>query len=416
MSAVEINTNVEYGQKTEVDLSLVPEHLRPREYGKKETAPIPISKIIRVSQQRGVSNPAFGSIKASLDNGDMINQPDVGVVSRESLEAYFDFINRLWGANHSVDDYEPDSFGNYYLAEAGHTRIDAAEALETKRLKDAIEEGYDVTDWPEATVWVKLHRDQEPEDILRLQLDENLHEKPSQERTAIAMVETYFYGLEQGKWSTKDEFVEANKKFSRNALDAALAFCELDEVIRSFVFTGAVSYGPVVELGKGVALHREYLAKRFFGAECFDELESNYQMEVEEQVQQWNASEIAFIQNKKLNVTAAKARHLSFREEWKGFEMGSDVQDKLFVDPTREWRDQRANTRKELRERVSEIAKLPSSSALRALQLHVEIMQPDTQEGFQMLQQLESGIAGFRRKFEEVVEGAGSVALFAAIS
>lgn len=411
VSAIEINTSFENVQKTEVDLSLVPEHLRPREYGKREVAPIPVSRIIRVSQQRGTSNPAFEAIKQSIESGDMINQPDIGIVNRESLEQYFNFINRLWGSNHHIDDFEPDSEGNYYLAEAGHTRVDAVESLELEKLKRAIAEGYDISSWPEPTIWVKLHRDQTPEDILRLQLDENLHEKPSQERTAIAMVETYFYGLEQGKWSSKEEFVAVNNKFSRHALEAALAFCELDEIIRSYVFTGAVSYGPVVEIGKGVSLHRNYLANRYFGVESFKELDLDTQAEVEEQIMLWNASEVALIQNKKMNITAAKKRHQSFRNEWKKENTGTEDQGSFLIDPLQEWRAYRARTRRELRSHINELVGARSEGALRALQLHVNILQPNTEEGSEIFNMLESGLRSFNEKFQRTIKESGGVAV-----
>lgn len=403
-------------QKTPIDMSAVPEHLRPREYGKKELMPLPVSALIRVSQQRGNSNPAFASIKESIANGDLINSPDVALLTPEAFSEYLTFINKLWKNDHHIAQYQPDDNGYYYLVIAGHTRVDAVDEIEKDREKAAINAGFDPYDWPVATIDCKVHVGLSPEEILALQMDENLHEKPSQERTAIAMVETYFYGLEQGKWSSKKEFIEKNDgKFSQDALNAALVFCDLDEITRGFVFTGTVAYGPVVELGKTVEPHRNYLAREFFGVQIYDELSPELREEIDQEIITWNAVEIACMQKKRMNITACKARYKSLIDNWLKASSQEEAQQSMFMsDPTREWRDRRAKTRSELRSRVKEVAALPASGAFKALQLHVEVMGPDSEEGAEMLELLESGMNKFERKLAEVVHGSGNAALFGA--
>lgn len=406
-------TTVIDGEKKVVNLDDIPEHLRPREYGKKEYLPVSLNSTIRVSQQRGAYNPAFPSIKDSIKNGDIINPPDIAFLQRDALDAYLQFINKVWGDSHSIDQYQPDEDGYYHLVIAGHTRVEAMVELEDEKLQQAVEEGFDISVFPAATIQSKIYRDLQPEDILALQMDENLHEKPSQERSALAMVETYLYGLEVGKWRTKKQFIEANeRKFSQESLNKALVFAELDQTTRDFVFTGAVQYGPVVELAKTVEAHRRYIRLKFFDGRDLSDLSLDEVQEIEAEIQQWNAAEIAFLQKQRLNVTACKKRFEKFRRDWESYTPGQGSQEALFmVDPTREWRDMRRHTRDTLRQRVKEIATLPLSGAFQALQLHVQVMGPDSDEGQEMLDILESGVKQFEGKFAAVVSAAGAVAV-----
>lgn len=391
----------------------LPEHLEPREYGKKEYAAVELRSLVMVSQQRGANNPAYGNIKDSIKSGDLINSPDVALLTHESLAAYLTFINKIWGASHNIASYKPDADGYYHLVIAGHTRVEAMIELEDEKAKELAELGFDPAQLRQPTVWGKIYRDLEPEDILSLQMDENLHEKPSQERSAIAMVETFLYGLDIGKWRSKKEFVEANKgKFSQDALNKALVFCELDQTTRDFVFTGVVSYGPVVELAKTVGPHRKYILAKYFEGRTYDQLTDEEREEVEKEISQWNASEIAFMQErgkKKLNVTAAKKRYESFVKSWNSYDHEAESQGKLFVDPTREWRDLRRHTRDTLRQRVMEIAALPVSGAVQALQLHTRVMELGADEGEEMLEVVGSGVRQFEDKMRRVVAGAGAL-------
>lgn len=236
----------------------------------------------------------------------------------------------------------------------------------------------------------------------------------------MAMVETYLYGLETGKWAKESEFVKANKgKFSRAAFESARVFCGLDEAIRAFVFSGAIKYGPVVELGKTVRPHREYLAQKFFSKSDQEELTPEEKIKIEEEVIQWNACQIALIQRQNLNITAARQLFAGFCKNWEEAledlrrndqEKGQATFD--MADPDQEWLAQRKETRKKLRESVTALAQLPASSAFRALQLHVEIMNPDSDEASQMLEVIGSGVRKVDTKLQQVIAGnVGSLAL-----
>lgn len=403
----------------------IPEYLRPREYGKKEYRSVDLRSLIRVSQQRGVNNPAYFDIKESIANDDIINPPDIAYLRRESLESYLNFINKVWGDEHDIDQFEPDEDGYYHLVIAGHTRVEAMIEIEDERLVAAIEQGYDISEFPSPTIHSKIYRDLEPEEILALQMGENLHEKPSQERTALAMVETFYYGLETGKWSTKTEFLEANKgKFSRDSLNKALLFADLSEEIRGFVFAGVVAYGPIVELARTVSSHRSYILKKFFGEKDYADLSDEERAQVEETIMTWNASQAAYLQSKKLNVTAAKKRYSSYRKNWDDFDPKSESEGRLFSDPSREWRDYKRHVRDKLLSRVGEVAALPVSRAIDALQLYMKILQPKDpdelgydceleidEDGLDLLGQLESGVRGFEDKVRRMVRGVGEEAV-----
>lgn len=394
-----------------LNISEMPEYLRPREYGKKHMQDLPIQSLIRVSQQRGSSNPAFESIKESIENNDIINPPDVAVLSHESFEDYLNFINKLWKKSHHISDYIPNEDGRYNLVIAGHTRVDAIDDIENQRIKRAIDAGYDISNWSESTVNCKIYENISPAEILALQMDENLHEKPSQERTAIAMVETYYYGLENGNWSNTSEFAEINRnKFSKKALEAALIFSNLSEEIREYVFVGAVPYGPIVELGRTVEPHRRYLANKYFDSD-YELLSEEDQFEIEDEILLWNASKVAFIQSKKLNISNAKKHFGSLIENWDAHNPAEDKALSLFVDPDKEWIDHRRRTRAELKKRIQEVSELTTSSAFRSLQLHIEVMKPNSDEAGVMLETLEQGMGMFQDKFSKVVAGAGVVAV-----
>jgi hypothetical protein len=413
------------GERKLVDPSDIPEHLLPREYGEKEYLSVPLGTLIRVSQQRGIYNPAFESIKESIDGDDVINPPDVAYLKRDSLDAYLKFINKVWGDEHDIDQFKPDEDGYYHLVIAGHTRVEAMIELEDERLLLATEEGFDISNFPVPKIHSKIYRDLEPEEILALQMGENLHEKPSQERTALAMVETFYYGLETGKWSTKTEFLEANKgKFSRESLNKALLFADLSEEIRGFVFAGVIAYGPVVELARTVSSHRSYILKKYFGERDYYDLSEDERAQVEDTIKTWNASQAAYLQSKKLNVTAAKKRYSSFRHNWDDFDPSLESEGKLFSDPSREWRDYKRHVRDKLLTRVSEVAVLPVSGAVDALELYLQILKPKNPEdfgydseleidadGLGLLEQLESGVRGFEDKLRRMVRGVGEEAV-----
>lgn len=410
----EETTSVGGGSETNITRVEIPEHLLPREYGKKEIQTLPLFSLIMLSQQRGANNPAYGEIKASINRGDIINIPDVALVKYPAFVNYIEFVNRIWGSSHNVSDYDADRDGYYHLVIAGHTRTEAMIELETEKAKKRVELGFGDIEVGGPTIDAKIYRDLEPQDILALQMDENLHEKPSPERSAIAIVETYLYGLEIGQWQTRQEFITACKnKFSRTSLNQAIAFCKLDQRTREFVFAGTVPYGSAVEVGKCIDPYKAYLSRKFYGDKPFEELSLDEQQQINHDALIWSAGEIAAIQNHSISARKCRDRYKSFRDGWLPRADDDNGQDALFADIDQDYRDHRTAVRKEFRANVRALTSLPISKAGKALQLHMEILEPDTQEGAEIIDILDSGMKDFEQKVRRLVSSAGETALFA---
>lgn len=101
----------------------------------------------------------------------------------------------------------------------------------------------------------------------------------------------------------------------------------------------------------------------------------------------------------------------SLIENWDAHNPAEDKALRLFVDPDKEWIDHRRRTRAELKKRIQEVSELTTSSAFRSLQLHIEVMKPNSNEAGVMLETLEQGMGMFQDKFSKVVAGAGVVAV-----
>ena len=263
-------------------------------FGRYETVELPVQGYVRLPQVRSAMNPELPNLKDSIRTRGLINPIDVARMSPGQLDTYISFVNRTWKTSVELDDYalqqQPD--GWYYVVVAGHTRTEAVAQLEAEA-----ETGYDYI------LTAKVHEITAPEEIIALQLDENLHSKPAQEQRAIAVVETYQYGLDQGMWASKEEFLrQAQGKFSRQVLNDALGFAQLPPEARDFVFSGKLSYNAAVAIGRASETVLDYVATRAgYDAvpqgtdDAFDEA---YRTEV--------ALLIADVLNRSLNGTAAK--------------------------------------------------------------------------------------------------------------
>lgn len=220
-------------------------------FGMYETIAVPVNDLVRLPQVRSGSNPDLPDLKESIKTNGLLNPIDIAVMDEATLQEYIDFINELWGKNVQLDDYsdlrQPD--GTYYLVIAGHTR---AEAISQLQIEDQTDCQYDVM--------CKIHSANDPYTIISLQLDENIHSKPSPERRAIAIVEAWQYGLRKGSWKNKAEFLRlAGKKFNAKNVSDAIAFSQLPQEVRDFVFEGNASYASSVELGKSVETVKDYV-------------------------------------------------------------------------------------------------------------------------------------------------------------
>ena len=263
-------------------------------FGEHETIELPVASFVRLPQVRSGMNPELPNIKDSIHTRGLLNQIDAARMTADQLNTYITFVNKTWGTSVTLEDFlmqeQPD--GYYYVVVAGHTRTEAV-----YQLQEEDEAGY------EYAMIAKVHDVIDPQDVIGLQLDENLHSKPAEEQRAIAVVEAYQYGLEYGLWTTKSEFIERSKgKFSKKILNDALGFAQLPPEARDFVFSGRFSYNAAVALGRATDLILEYHVAKM----GYDEVLFEITPEFSEAYSKYVGYLIAQITNRNLNGTAAK--------------------------------------------------------------------------------------------------------------
>ena len=87
-----------------------PELREERVFGDHPTRKVSVEKLITLSQVREVKNSVGPELKDSIDRGDMINQVNIALMSREQLQTYITFVNRVWriffgqGLTHTLED------------------------------------------------------------------------------------------------------------------------------------------------------------------------------------------------------------------------------------------------------------------------------------------------------------------------
>jgi hypothetical protein len=222
-----------------------------RVFGEYETVAVAVDDLIRLPQVRSGTNPDLPDLKESIKANGLLNPIDIAVMDEAAFVDYIGFINELWGRSVQVEDYahmrQPG--GEYNLVIAGHTR---AEAISQLQAEDEAGSSYEIV--------CKVHQTSDPFTIISLQLDENIHSKPAPERKAMALVEAWSWGKKNGKWASKAEFLRTDgRKFNARNLNDAIAFAELPEGIRDFVFEGQTSYAASVELGRSVDVVLDYV-------------------------------------------------------------------------------------------------------------------------------------------------------------
>lgn len=235
-------------------------HERP--WGEIETEVVPVHNLILLTQTRDIVNADQSDLEASLlSPTGLLNQVDVVKLDQPCFETYMEFVNRTWGSKHSLEDFENQVFqGMYYTVGAGHSR--------TISIKNIIRHDPTASDM----MRVKIHPAKTPEEIIKLQIDENIHTKPRVEREAQAIVEAYMWGLEQGHYTTRAEFLERfGSKVSKGKLDKALAFAELPPAMREFVFAGHIPFSVALELGDGLQQLQQFEAVKM-GVTSYDSM------------------------------------------------------------------------------------------------------------------------------------------------
>lgn len=277
-------------------------------HGHFETVVLFVDQFIKLKQVRGERNGALQQLKDSIQRrvesgrSGLINQFDTVRVDEETLQQYVEFTNTVWKGNVDIADLEhgrqPD--GSYYLVNAGHTRHEALSELEAE---GAI---------PRWRVEAKVHPITSIDEFIEQQLDENIHTQPPRERRAIAIIESYYWGLKSGAWANQKEYLSQHSDVSKTTLSEALAFSNLPSGIRDFVLSGKMSYNAGLELGKAAGELEAYLFNKagvtLETATPEDVALVGEALEIELIVE---ANHIA---NSRMNSTAAEKRVRSWRE------------------------------------------------------------------------------------------------------
>ncbi len=256
---------------------------------------VEVEDLIMLSQVRGGANPESRKLKQSIERRGLINEIDIARMSREHLEQYIDFVNRLWGSTLCIDDYDVRARDDYYyLVIAGHSRtlavLDLAYENPHKQYK----------------VNCKVHDISSPGEIIGLQLDENLYHKPPVERSAMAIIESYQWGLESGRWSGKTDFLAQHKgEVGAAEFEKAVGFHQLPADLRRLVFGKQIPYTAALELGQHIDtwIRHEMIHLGYGDLGVLSEQQS---LNLEEVMKTELLSIISFIQNRKLNTTASK--------------------------------------------------------------------------------------------------------------
>ncbi len=227
-----------------------------RVLGVYEYLPFGPDQLVSLSQIRGERNVVTSELKEDILFQGLINPIDVSLVNFELLEDYIRFTNKVWGSEAKIEDYLhlqlPD--GRFPLLKSGHSRHAAvAELIREGKLPLG------------AQIMTKVSEAKSAFDIVQWQRGENIHSQPPRERTAMALVESYIYGLETGQWNSEAEFIAIQKQQGRTVtkgpLDQALKYAKLAPRIRNFILAGEVPYLAGVEMGATMEVLTEYVAR-----------------------------------------------------------------------------------------------------------------------------------------------------------
>ncbi len=275
---------------------------RVRDHGEHEQIKLPTGAYVKMSQVRREPNKVSEELKDSIEARGLMSQLHVARMSRENLADYIDFVNQLWKSDTTIDEFDlqKQADGFYYLIIDGHSRHQAIEELESEgRLAPGriVANVYDVTS---------------PYDIIALQLDGNIYAAPPRERRAIAIVESYEWGVCTGLWRNRQEFLVQNHAASESTLAEALSFSYLPTDVRKYVLAGKIPYTAGIELGRAVPDVTSHIAfKTGIDKDASDETQKTM---LNEAILNRLIVEVQYIAGAKLNSTAAEKRIRGWRE------------------------------------------------------------------------------------------------------
>ncbi len=330
-------------------------------FGEHHLRDVPLANLITLSQTRPGQNPEHEHLKESIDRTGLLNNPDAVYVDPVALQAYIDFVNRTWGSSHVIEDYEPDSEGMYTLIIAGHSRVNAIREIARTKGYEGIR----------VEIKCKIHPIERPEEIISIQMDENLHNTPPPERNAIAIVEAYLYGVEQGHWASRAEFIESTGgKVSRYTLKNALHFLDLPKEFREIVLCGGISYLSAIELARNCPAYRDFVSAKYWNCTSYDNLDSDSIEKVDKEVFDWYQTTILQIQERRMSSSKVKNMMEAYSSNWGIFCAEFRSRDTMFVegdyqeqvldlqmaDPNEEWRLRRKKAKEEIKRLIRAVA------------------------------------------------------------
>lgn len=375
-------------------------------HGDFETVGLYSDEIVVLSQVRPGKNRALDDLKESILTSGLLNQLDVARVDRQLMEEYIAFTNRVWSSDRSIEEFDDlASDDYYYLLCAGHSRQQAIVELE--------EEGRLTEAYP---IRSKLHAVVSIEDILRIQVEENTHTTPPIERQAMAVVEYYCWGLENGKWHDEDGFLrsEDGVEAKSGIVKDGLLFAKLPNDIRQFVFAKHIPYEAGVQLGQAGELYMRYL--EFERGAALWTLPPEEQEIMQQTYSEWLAIRANHIFEHRLNSSASKKHLMSLQQQLKEkMKPKKDISqaekdEMLFADfeedirksSIAEVRRIQNENRRELRQLLQHYTTWPSESAYELLVLNGPFIAP---EEYQKL------LWGFKDSTRRAGEKLGSVAM-----
>lgn len=333
-------------------------------------------QFVKLSQIRGGKNPVSQKLKESIAANGLLNMIDSANVSEELLAEYIDFTNRTWQAEASIDDFTHLRLedGTYQLVVGGNSR------------HEAIEEGEQEGLFPPRPIAAKNHVVTTVMDIITLQQDENIHSTPTVERGALAAVEAYKWGLEQGDWSNRDELLQKYEgpKVKSKTLRDALYFHEMPRDVMLFALSGKMHFTVGVEIGKSMDTLRDFTAvKTGYSGSGDERLKPGTEDAIllEKAVYEELMGKASHLSGSRMNSTAGKKHVEAWRRDMKRFlakerkeNDGEPELELVMVTPKEQLETHLRMIERENEKRLNELAKKPAADYAEIIRLNERLI------------------------------------------
>lgn len=163
-------------------------------------------------------------------------------------EWYLGICNQTWGRQVTLEDWKPQENGNYIILAAGERRYRAVGKLidnESRQPSEVDMEAF-------------VRRCEEPMDLMRVQVAENIHSRPKPYQYAVILNGIYKLGQEIGLYETPEDFIK-DAPAGRRTTKRALQFFELPPSVREAVAGEQIGYGHSISLLPYCKAYKEYL-------------------------------------------------------------------------------------------------------------------------------------------------------------